>query len=168
MGSRKVRRGGPGASRRLRRFVRKRRSRPRGYGRDRVRECGTGEPSHRESGAAPDRRDGRVAYPVVVPFDWDEECGLKPGESSGASRSVIASGSTAVPRVPMKPRLYEKPTGWPAAFVLGLRATRDALYRLSRTHRLDTVHTRVRLLSCRTDDPTLHSTGNEQPDLRLF
>ena len=44
----------------------------------------TGAPvSHRRTISS--RRDSEVAYPVVVPFDWDDECGLKPGESSAAS-----------------------------------------------------------------------------------
>jgi hypothetical protein len=81
-------------------------------------------------------------------------------DAGHGSWSVIASGSTAVPRVAMEPRLYEKPTGSRAALVLGLRAARDALYGLSRTHRLDTVDTHVRLLGCRTDDPTLGSNKN--------
>jgi len=53
--ARKVRRDGPGASRRLLRLVRKGGGRPNGYGRDRVRMGCAGEPSHRETKAAPDR-----------------------------------------------------------------------------------------------------------------
>jgi hypothetical protein len=43
----------------------------------------TGAPASRRRTIS-SRRDGGFAYPVVLQFDWDDECGLKAGENSAA------------------------------------------------------------------------------------